>query len=108
MCEACDLHAKLMALIEKDGHVSATAPTRAQLETALNALLRTSAAMMIALGGGNRGITMAYQVRSTFDLADFIQSGIEQEEADRKAKEPAASHEAAKAAFDGLMVGSKH
>jgi hypothetical protein len=114
MCERCeirDLTLKMVALMQKEGLMPADLREGATAKTAkvmLKTMLTLCASVAVSIAG-----TANEDLEKIGDLCGAIFSNavadvVEGIKADEATRQPAPSREAAQAAFDGLMVGSKH
>jgi hypothetical protein len=114
MCEACeirDLTNKLVALMQKEGLMPADLKDGAELKQAnvmLKTMLQLCASITVSVAGTEGEMLQKIANLCGLIFADAMGNVVAQVEAVEAAQKPAATREAAKAAFDGLMVGSKH
>lgn len=111
-CEIRDLSEKLVALFQKEGLMPADLSQGAELKAAnvmMKAMLQLCASVTVSVTG-IEDMTLVQKVANQCGaiFADAVANVVAQVEAIDAAQKPAPSKEAAKAAFDALMVGSKH
>jgi hypothetical protein len=107
-CETCRLAGRLWDFIQKDAGIDPENPDRAKMAVAMDVMTRAIGHMIVSSADAVPAKITVLNLDVGMKLAHAIAAAYEITMASEAAQKPAASKEAAQAAFHGLMVGSKH
>lgn len=107
-CEVCAMGKKVWDFIQTEAGIDPEKPDKAKMAALMDVFVRALGSMTVAACSANPVAITLTQIDISTRYSQAIAHAYEVTMASEAAQKPATSAEAAKAAFDGLMVGSKH